>query len=85
MRLCSWVESQDSKRTFIETDRVFPAGEWVLVTVTHSAASGATLYWNNEVVASGNVPLASEMERQFTIVGHSDWIKSGADNGVRNV
>jgi hypothetical protein len=82
IRLCSWTETQASQQSFIETTKVFPEGAWVLVTVTHDA-SGATLYWDKEVVAQGAVPLASEMDRQFTIVGHSDWLKFGSDHGVR--
>ncbi len=65
----------------MESDKTFPAGQWVLVTVSHSA-SGAKLYWDDEVVAQGPVPLASDIDRQFTIVGHSDWLKFGAENGV---
>ncbi len=40
------------------------------------------MYWNNEVVAQGAVPLPRELYRQFAIVGHSDWLKFGSENGV---
>ncbi len=83
-KICSWAETDDNKRSFLETEKVFPTGEWVLVTVTHNA-SGAQLYWNSELVAQGPVPMPSDRVRQFVIVGHSDWLKSGSDTGVSTI
>ncbi len=80
-KLCTWKETEDSKKSFIESNKTFPTGVWVLVTLTHNA-TGASLYWNSELVAHGPVPMASVRERQFAIVGYNDWIKSGADTGV---
>jgi hypothetical protein len=82
IRICWLTETEDTKNSFIETEKVFPSGEWVLVTVIHDV-DGAKLFWNDEIVAQGPVPLASEVERQMTIVGHNDWLKHGYESGVR--
>ena len=51
----------------------FPEDQWVHVAVVHEPSGTATMYWDLQVKAQGDVPLPLHVERSGMYVGRSHW------------
>ena len=66
----------------IETDRVFPQGQWVHVAATVDDQGNAALYWDGELVASGAMYLPQVTARANQYLGRSNWPSDSSFTGA---
>ncbi|MBE9220315.1 LamG-like jellyroll fold domain-containing protein, partial [Dolichospermum flos-aquae] len=64
---------QGNTSNAILTSEVFPEKQWVHVAAVIDDSGNASIYWNGELKASGNVGTISNVTRTNCYVGKSNW------------
>lgn len=64
---------QGSSGRFLSTSEVFPENQWVHVAAVIDATGNASIYWDGQLKASGNVAPVLNVNRTNRYIGRSNW------------